>query len=367
MADHERRKPGSARDRRCGPAQSRPSSLPTSARSSRRLRSWPATTPRLTNARVSASAYRSPVWRTWCRTPNGERWPVREPTAAVARVADVYAALPVDHRQVRARVRRRAAGRRQGRTRRSSATPSDRSSTGGSPTVDTPSRWSSGSISAAPSSSATPRSAAEVLDQTGQIQGLLLELAEPSPGRSREPTRPPWWPRRLNSSSRDSTRRKISAGTDDVAVQCAPRRGAATGDAHRGPVRSTPTSASRAARRSITTKARMLSGGRRQEAGRRAARRPTIERYSIPHGSSAAAGMNVDGQFWMLAKPTSFEAVSCLLSPSYQMKYRYTRYTRRRPRGDRPGGARLEAVRTAARERLWQLRRARATTPSRRG
>ena len=49
--------------------------------------------------------------RTSSRTPSGARSRTGE-TLVVPRVADVYAAMPVDHRQVRARVRGRAEGRR---------------------------------------------------------------------------------------------------------------------------------------------------------------------------------------------------------------------------------------------------------------
>ena len=59
---------------------------------------------------------------------------------------------------------------------RSSAPPSGRSSTGGSPT-STPLPLSSGSISAAPSQLGDATPAADLLEQTNQIQGLL-ELAE---------------------------------------------------------------------------------------------------------------------------------------------------------------------------------------------
>ena len=67
---------------------------------------------RSTSGRASASGCRSARSRTWSRTPSGARFADGE-TLVVPRVTDIYAALPSHHRQVRARVRRRAEGRRE--------------------------------------------------------------------------------------------------------------------------------------------------------------------------------------------------------------------------------------------------------------
>ena len=71
---------------------------------------------RSTSAPASASGCRSRRSSTSSRTPSAARSSTGE-ALVVPRVTDLYAALPVDHRQVRARVRRRAARRRPRRAR----------------------------------------------------------------------------------------------------------------------------------------------------------------------------------------------------------------------------------------------------------
>ncbi len=84
-------------DHRAG-SVGRPASIPSkcrrsSAKSSRRSRSRPATIARSTSGRASASACRSACSKAWSRTPSGARSSHGESPVA-ARVIDIYAALP---------------------------------------------------------------------------------------------------------------------------------------------------------------------------------------------------------------------------------------------------------------------------------